>query len=175
MQTDIINGNELSTYELAIYANLIVQHVSRRYSEFTNIAKLHRVTGCRIGEIFDPDRWNLDEFGIIRIKCEKGSLTRTHHAKELLIYTPHDFKLITQDMARLSKFQYCRLFADAVKSCNLYRSYVAGLGSFSTHFFRHVKVKELNKSGMEIDQIANYIGEAKIANVKFYLNSRFYD
>jgi hypothetical protein len=165
---------ELSVSELGTYADEIIRHVSRYRPEYAGLVRLQRKAGNRINEMFQPDRWSFPRSGNVQIKPQKGNATRIVSLSELGFASMEAMQPVLNDMARLPKGQYERAFSLAVKDLGLWRLYESGFTHPSTHFFRHLRIKELKSENYDLDFIANWIGEKNLDNLNYYLDSKFF-
>lgn len=164
----------LSVAELQTYADAIIQNVERYRPEYARLVRLQRAAGNRIQEMFEPDRWTFPRSGNVQIRPQKGNATRIIPLSDLGFVNEAAMQPVLADMARLPRGQYERAFSQAVKDNGLWRLYESGYTHPSTHFFRHLKIKELKSENFDNEFIANWIGEKNIDNLNYYLNSQFF-
>lgn len=164
----------LSVYELQLYASEIIAHISRYRPEYARLAQLQRNAGNRITEMFQPDRWSFPTSGNVQIRPQKRNATRVVALSALGYASVEAMKPVLADMSRLPKGQYERAFSAAVKDLGFWRLYESGFAHPSTHFFRHLKIKELKSENFDLEYIANWIGEKNVLNLNYYLESQFY-
>lgn len=164
----------LSTYQLSLLADEIVQAVSRYRPEFRNLLTLQRRIGCRVKELFQPERWKLLNDTTLQIDPQKGNATRIIQLPDIGYTTRADFAATLADIGRLPNRQYDRAISQEIQGKNLWRLYEDGFAHPSTHFFRHVKIKELSAQGYDNGYISMWIGEKNINNLDYYLNSKFF-
>ena len=164
----------LSVTELEAYAEAIIQHVEKYRPEYSNLVRLQRNAGCRITELFQPDRWSFPRSGNVQIKPQKGNATRVVSLSDLGFANVEAMAPVLADMERLPKGQYERAFSKAVTDVGIWRLYDSGFTHPSTHFFRHLKIKELKNENFDLEFIANWIGEKNVLNLNYYLESQFF-
>lgn len=164
----------LSVSELQLYADQIIAHVERYRPEYANLVHLQRNAGNRINEMFQPERWTFPTTASVQIKPQKGNATRVVALNALGFANAAAMQATLADMARLPKGQYERAFSKAVHDVGLWRLYESGFTHPSTHFFRHLKIKELKSENFDLEFIANWIGEKKVENLNYYLDSQFF-
>ena len=164
----------LSVTELEVYAEAIIQHVEQYRPEYSNLVRLQRNAGCRINEIFQPERWSFPRSGNVQIRPQKGNATRVVALSELGFANAQAMQPVLADMGRLPKGQYERAFSKAVTDVGLWRLYDSGFTHPSTHFFRHLKIKELKNENFDLEFIANWIGEKNVLNLNYYIESQFF-
>lgn len=164
----------LSVTELRLYADFIIADVDKTRPEYSRIVRLQRNAGTRINEVFQPDRWTFPRSGNVQIRPQKGNATRVLSLSDLGFASAEAMQPVLADMARLPKGQYERAFSAAVKACGLWRLYESGFTHPSSHFFRHLKIKELKSENFDLEYIANWIGEKNIDNLNYYLDSQFF-
>jgi len=169
-----LSASPLQLYQLNLFANEILAYFESSRPEFLALATLQRACGCRINELFQPFRWTPVSDYAIRIEPQKGNAIRTLTTDELGFRDIAAMASVFADMERLPKTQYERCFARAVADSGLWRLYESGFAHPSSHFFRHLKVKNLADENFSIEQIATYIGEKNTKNLDYYLNSQFY-
>lgn len=164
----------LSVLQLSILADEIVVQLSIYRPEFANLARLQRAIGCRVTELFARSRWEVIEKKKLRLEPQKGNAVRILDLSEIGYRTATDFTNTLNDIGRLPNRQYDRAFAAIVRQKQIWRLYENGFAHPSTHFFRHVKIKELAAAGYDRGYIATWIGEKNPANLDYYLNSEYY-
>lgn len=173
--TPELESNEpLSTWQLSIIADNICDAISAYRPEFTHIVHLHRNSGCRVKELFQPTRWKVVSNISLQLTPQKRNAVRNLRFADIGVASAAAFEPILADMARLPLRQYERAFSLAVKDACIYRLYDNGFALPSTHMFRHIKIKELEKSGMEKESIATWIGEKNLQSLDYYLGSKFF-
>ena len=169
-----LTEDPLPVTELQIFADTITQNVERYRPEYTNIIHLQRNAGCRITELFQPERWSFPTTGNVQIRPQKGNATRVVSLSDLGFASVVEMAPVLADMQRLPKGQYERAFSRAVHEAGLWRLYDSGFTHPSTHFFRHLKIKLLKSENFDLEYIANWIGEKNIDNLNYYLNSKYF-
>lgn len=171
----VIESNKpLSTSQLSLIAEDICEEIIRYRPEFSRIVRLHRNSGCRVKELFQPTRWKVESTISILVYPQKGNAVRNLRFVDIGVHDAAAFVPILADMARLPLRQYERAFSAAVRGAGLYRLYDNGFATPSTHMFRHVKIKELSTQGWDNDRIASWIGEKNTQNLDYYLNSQYF-
>lgn len=173
-EVELLNVEPLKLYQLNLYADEIRQKIETYRPEFINIVRLHRNAGCRVHELFDPKRWISVSSSMLQIQPQKGNATRILPFVDIGFANANDFMRTYKDMGRLPQRQYERVFSSVVKEIGLWRLYDNGFARPSTHFFRHMKIKELFLQGFSKDYIAAWIGEKVVNNLDYYLNSAYY-
>lgn len=169
-----LTDQPLSVSQLGTYASAIIDYVERWRPEYSNLVRLQRNAGNRINEMFEPERWTFPTTGAVQIRPQKGNATRVVALADLGFPSVAAMQPILADMARLPKGQYERAFAQAVKEIGLWRLYESGYTHPSTHFFRHLRIKELKSENFDVEFISNWIGEKNVRNLDYYLNSQFF-
>lgn len=171
----IIQSNEpLTVEELSFVADEIAETIRQYRPEFANLVRLHRQSGCRVKELFQPTRWKVVSNVSLQLTPQKRNAVRNLRFADIGVASAAAFEPILADMARLPLRQYERAFSLAVHDACIYRLYENGFASPSTHMFRHIKIKELAKSGMEKESIATWIGEKNPQSLDYYLESKFF-
>lgn len=170
----LINSEPLSVMQLSLIADEIVQKIESFRPEFANIVHLHRNAGCRVHELFDAKRWAAASNTMLQVQPQKGNAMRLLPFVDIGFANAAAFVPTHQDMGRLPERQYERVFSATVHDLGLWRLYEDGFARPSTHFFRHVKIKELFAQGCEMEYIAAWIGEKRVENLDYYLNSVYY-
>lgn len=169
-----LSSSPLTPAELQLFADFIIGHVDRYRPEYSNLARLQRASGCRITELFQPERWSFPRSGNVQIRPQKGNATRVVSLNDLGYDSAEAMNPVLADMARLPKGQYERVFSQAVKEAGLWRLYESGFTHPSTHFFRHLKIKLLKSENFDTEFIANWIGEKNVLNLNYYFDSQFF-
>ena len=173
-EANIISFEPLPLYQLSALADEIVQAVSRCRPEFALLVKLQRDCGCRIQELFQPNRWTRVTIKRVQIQPQKGNAARVLEMTEIGIPNSDTFDNIKADMERLPNRQYERAVKAEILARGIWRLYDNGFAHPSTHMFRHIKIQELAAAGNDKAYIANWIGEKSEDNLDYYLNSRYY-
>ncbi|MBR5594608.1 MAG: hypothetical protein IKS96_02700 [Fibrobacter sp.] len=171
---ELISNEPLSVIQLSLLANEIRDNMVSYRPEFANLIKLHRNAGCRVNELFEPERWNSKSTSMLQVQPQKHNAMRLLQYVDIGYTDSRDFEATHMDMSRLPKRQYERMFSIIVRDMNLWRLYKDGFARPSTHFFRHVKIKELYNQGQQKEFIASWIGEKKVENLDYYLNSTYF-
>lgn len=169
-----LSSMPLGVVTLGVYADHIIASIDKYRPEYSRLVRLQRKAGNRINEMFEPDRWSFPRSGNVQIRPQKGNATRVVALTDLGFPSMEAMQPVLADMARLPKGQYERAFSIAVKDLGLWRLYESGFTHPSTHFFRHLRIKELKFEGYDEEYIANWIGEKKIDNLEYYLGSQFF-
>lgn len=164
----------LSILQLSIIAEDIISDFVRLRPEFASLVKLQRNAGTRVTELFRPTMWKVISSTQVQLEPQKRNATRILNFSDIGITSRGQFEAILTDMARLPKRQYERFFATCVQKQNLWRLYDEGYLHPSTHFLRHLKIKELATNGYDTNYIATWIGEKNPDNLNYYLNSQFF-
>lgn len=173
-EVTLISSQPLSMLQLSIIADEIRDSLSAYRPEFANLARLHRNVGCRVQELFDQNRWRVLSNYTIQIDPQKGNANRILQLTDIGFADASQFSATLADIGRLPKRQYDRAFAQIIREKALWRLYEDGFAHPSTHFFRHVKIKELAAQGFDKGYIATWIGEKNIDNLEYYLNSAYF-
>lgn len=168
------SSEPLLTYQLALIADEIRDNLALYRPEFTNLANLHRNAGCRVKELFEPDRWKVIGTNTLQIQPQKGNALRVIPLSDLGYTSSGQFEIVLDDIARLPLRQYERAFTEMVQAAGLWRLYEDGFARPGTHLFRHVKIKELSLQGYDNSYIATWIGEKNVQNLDYYLFSQFF-
>lgn len=171
---DLLSSEPLSLYQLSLVADEILSDMCAYRPEFANLARLQRAAGCRVQELFQPDRWTFVSSSVVQLQPQKRNALRILQLSEIGYADNDKFTPTLADMGRLPSRQYERAFAYIVASNGLWRLYEDGFAHPSTHLFRHVKIQELAAQGMSKEYIATWIGEKSPANLDYYLNSLYY-
>lgn len=173
-EISLISSEPLTLLQLSIIADEIRDDLTAYRPEFANLAKLHRNIGCRVQELFDKDRWRVLSNYSLQVEPQKGNANRIVQLQDIGYTDASEFASSLADIGRLPKRQYDRAFAQIVKEKHLWRLYEDGFAHPSTHFFRHVKIKELDALSYDRGYIATWIGEKNIDNLDYYLQSEYY-
>lgn len=169
-----LTSQPLSVAELGVYASEIIAIIERYRPEYANLVNLQRRAGNRIQEMFEPSRWTFPTSANVQIKPQKGNATRVVALSDLGFSSAEAMASTMADMARLPRGQYERAISQAVREVGLWRLYDSGYTHPSTHFFRHLKIKELKSQNFDLEFIANWIGEKNVLNLNYYLDSQFF-
>ena len=164
----------LTVSELTIMADNILDTLCAYRPEFERLVRLHRNTGCRYQELFQSDRWTLIGTTSVQVQPQKGNASRLLQLSSIGVENAVVMGQIKDDMDRLPSRQYDRAFSLIVHQQGLWRLYEEGFAHPSTHFFRHVKIKELAAQGRDKSYIASWIGEKSEDNLDYYLSSHYY-
>lgn len=170
----LINSKALTIDALSLIADEICDFIANYRPEFSNLVHLHRQSGCRVKELFQPTRWKVESTASVLVYPQKRNAVRNLRFVDIGVHDAAAFVPILADMARLPLRQYERAFSAAVRGAGLYRLYDNGFATPSTHMFRHVKIKELSAQGWDKERIASWIGEKNTQNLDYYLNSQYF-
>lgn len=173
-EVELVNSSPLSVIQLSLLADEVVQKIEIYRPEFANIVRLHRNAGCRVHELFDAERWSATSNTMLQVQPQKGNALRLLPFADIGFRDAAEFVPTLQDMSRLPERQYERVFSETVRDLGLWRLYEDGFARPSTHFFRHMKIKELFSQGFDKEYIATWIGEKKVENLDYYINSAYY-
>lgn len=173
-ETALLSNEPLSHYQLSLVADEILTELIRYRPEFCNLATLQRNAGCRIQELFQPERWQIVSQNVVQVQPQKGNALRVLQLSDIGFPNADSFAPSHADMARLPNRQYERAFSFVVRQKGLWRLYEDGFARPSTHLFRHVKIKELAAQGYDKAYIATWIGEKNVDNLDYYLNSQYF-
>lgn len=169
-----LSVDPLGVYTLGLYANSIIEFIDRYRPEYSRLVRLQRNAGNRITEMFQPERWSFPRSGNVQIQPQKGNATRVVSLRDIGFDNAAAMQPVLADMGRLPKGQYERAFSKAVQEVGLWRLYDSGFTHPSTHFFRHLKIKELKSENFSSEFIANWIGEKQVSNLDYYFGSKFF-
>ena len=170
----LLNSEPLTVMQLSLLADEVAQKIEIYRPEFANIVRLHRNAGCRVHELFDAERWSATSNTMLQVQPQKGNAMRLLPFADIGFRDADAFVATYSDMKRLPERQYERAFSSVVRDLGLWRLYEDGFARPSTHFFRHMKIKELYAQGFEKEYIAAWIGEKKVENLDYYLNSTYF-
>ena len=173
-EIELLQSEPLSVMQLWLFADDIRQKIESYRPEFANIVRLHRNAGCRVHELFDASRWTALSNTMVQVQPQKGNALRLLPFADIGFANAAEFVPTHQDMSRLPERQYERVFSETVRDLGLWRLYEDGFARPSTHFFRHMKIKELFAQGYEKEFIAVWIGEKNVNNLDYYLNSSYF-
>lgn len=173
-QPQNISLEPLSVLQLSLLCDEIVADMCIYRPEFANLVHLHRNAGCRVKELFHPQRWETVGNNTLQVQPQKHNALRILQLADIGFTDADQFAATFADMQRLPYRQYERAFKLIVRTKNLWRLYEDGYAQPSTHLFRHVKIKELAAQGHDPEYIATWIGEKKVENLDYYLNSKYY-
>lgn len=173
-EISLLNDQPLTLFQLSIIADEIRDSLTAFRPEFANLARLHRAVGCRVQELFDNKRWRVLSPYSLQIEPQKGNANRIIQFQEIGYTDATEFAATLADIGRLPKRQYDRSFAEIVRQKHLFRHYENGYAHPSTHYFRHIKIKELAAQGYDRGYIATWIGEKNVDNLDYYLQSVYY-
>lgn len=169
-----LSSEPLTLSQLNMFADEILAFFQQSRPEFLALAQLQRNSGCRINELFQRERWTILTDSILKVEPQKGNASRIIPVSDLGFVSVSAMASLFLDMTRLPKTQYERCFSRAVDSVGLWRHYEFGFTGPSSHFFRHLKVKNMAAQNFSVEQIGTYIGEKNLDNLNYYFNSQFY-
>lgn len=164
----------LEVYQLNNIAMEILDYIRKYRNDYYNLATLQYDCGCRINELFQRERWTTINQSTIQIQPQKGNGLRVLSISDLHYRNADALQCVFADMQRLPKGQYERCFSSAVDFVGLWRLYKDGFARPSTHFFRHLKVKNMALQNFSLLEIGGYIGEKNLDNLNYYLDSKFF-
>lgn len=164
----------LSTLQLSLIADELAEDLAAYRPEFTRLVNLQRRCGCRVTELFQPARWQMQSAYVLHVQPQKGNALRVLQLPDIGFADAAAFAATLADMGRLPNRQYERAVSYVVAQKKLWRLYEDGFARPSTHLFRHVKIKEMAARGYDKTYIATWIGEKNADNLDYYLNSRYF-
>lgn len=173
-QPTLISTNPLSVLQLSLICNEIADEMSNYRPEFANLIRLQRNCGCRVKELFQPERWQVVNDNVLQVQPQKRNALRILQLQEIGYSKASDFQPTLNDMRRLPFRQYERAFKLITANKGLWRLYEDGFAQPSTHLFRHVKIKELAAAGYDLPYIGTWIGEKNTDNLNYYLGSKYF-
>ena len=173
-ETNIISFEPLSLGQLLAVVDEIQAAMQRYRPEFSRLFGLQRNAGTRVAELFQPERWEIQNNRIVHVQPQKKNALRILNLADIGFKDSDAFQAVIVDMQRLPKKQYERAFAKVVENEGLWRLYDNGYLHPSTHLLRHVKIQQLAAEGWTKEAIASWIGEKNPDNLDYYLNSRYY-
>lgn len=173
-QPTLISSEPLSVLQLSMISNEIANEMKSYRPEFANLIRLHRNTGCRVKELFQPERWEIVSDRMLQVQPQKGNALRVLQLHDIGFENADAFQPTLNDMRRLPFRQYERAFKLITLNKGLWRLYDDGFAQPSTHLFRHVKIKEMHAAGYALPFIGTWIGEKNIDNLNYYINSRYF-
>lgn len=173
-QPTLISSEPLSVLQLSMISNEIADEMKSYRPEFANLIRLHRNTGCRVKELFQPERWEIVSDRMLQVQPQKGNALRVLQLHDIGFENADAFQPTLNDMRRLPFRQYERAFKLITLNKGLWRLYDDGFAQPSTHLFRHVKIKEMHAAGYALPFIGTWIGEKNIDNLNYYINSRYF-
>lgn len=169
-----LSSTPLTLTELQVLASDLVDYVTRYRPEYSLIAQTQRYIGSRIGEMFQPARWSMVSNNVIHLQPQKGNALRVLSLSEVGLGSVVQYNRLINDMTRLPRGQYANIMAAAMRDFGIYRLGELGFVRPSSHFFRHLKVKELNDGGQNLEYISTWIGERNADNLNYYLDSQYF-
>lgn len=173
-ETTIVSFQSLTPLQLGLVADSIVERLCQYRPEFSNLVRLHRACGCRVQELFEPERWLLISNSKLQVTPQKRNAVRLLQLADIGFADAAAFQYTYNDMGRLPKRQYERAFSYCIAEEGLWRLYDNGYAHPSTHFLRHVKIKELAAQGLPLESVATWIGEKRVENLDYYLESLYF-
>lgn len=172
--TNIISFEPLSLGQLFTVVDEIQAAMQVYRPEFSRLFGLQRNAGTRVAELFQPERWVIQNNRVVHLQPQKKNAMRILNLTDIGFEDADAFQAVVVDMQRLPKRQYERAFAKVVEDEGLWRLYDNGYLHPSTHLLRHVKIQQLAAEGWSKEAIATWIGEKNTDNLDYYLNSRYY-
>ena len=173
-QTTIISFEPLSLPQLQSVVSEIIAAMYQYRPEFSRLIWLQRRAGTRVTELFQPNRWEIQNNNVVYCTPQKKNALRVLNFIDIGFKDADEFQLVVADMRRLPQRQYERAFAKIVADAGLWRLYNDGYLHPSTHLLRHLRIKELAAEGQPKSFIASWIGEKNEDNLDYYIGSQFY-
>lgn len=137
------------------------------FEELREAFKLLRLTGCRIQEIFEIERWSIISGYHVQVLPQKGNTNRS------IILNPNFDNFLeaieNQYKPFLSRtsFQLQNLFY----KINPYGKLYSDTKEITNYFFRYLFIRELYETGLTFQQIADAMGYTSTTSVHNYLNA----
>lgn len=173
-EAGLISFEPLSLPQLQLLVAELIANMCQHRPEFSYLLALQRNAGTRVNELFQPERWEIQNDRVVHVQPQKKNALRVLNFADIGFADADEFRVVMADMARLPKRQYERAFASEVAAIGLWRSYENGFTHPSTHLLRHLRIKELAADGVSIEYIGTWIGEKNLDNLQYYLGSRFF-
>ena len=173
-EPQLISFEPLTLDQLQMLVAELLANMCQYRPEFSRLLSLQRYAGTRVNELFQPERWEIQNDRVVHVQPQKKNALRVLNFADIGIQDAEEFQIVAADMQRLPKRQYERAFSKEVESLGLWREYENGFTHPSTHLLRHLKIKELAANGASIEYIGSWIGEKNLDNLNYYLDSRFF-
>ena len=170
----LISFEPLSLPQLQTVVEEIIDDMCRYRPEFRRLIWLQRRAGTRVTELFQPERWEIQNNNVVYCTPQKRNALRVLNFVDIGFHDADEFRFVLADMRRLPQRQYERAFSKIVADTGLWRLYEDGYLHPSTHLLRHLRIKELAAEGQPKSFIASWIGEKNEDNLDYYIGSQFY-
>jgi hypothetical protein len=128
---------------------------------------LLRLTGCRIQEIFDIERWSVVSGYYLVFTPQKGNNARY---VTLDSSVQNFINAVTGQYKPFLGRTYSQL-QNLFQRINPYGKLYSGTKEITNYFFRYLYVRELFEDGLTVTQIANMMGYTSDQAVSNYLNA----
>jgi hypothetical protein len=164
----MIKKNTLDLAGITAKCDYLVNANLPYYQQFNEAFVVLRLTGCRVSELFEIDRWSHLGDDVYSLQPQKGNTLRVVQ----LNTDCSDFQAAIQNQVKpfggLTKYQLYNVY-DRVKGWDLLQS---GEKDISLYVFRYRYTKQLYADGYDVPTIAAMLGYTNTLTVQSYLLAR---
>lgn len=138
------------------------------YQQFNEAFVVLKLTGCRVSELFEIERWSWLGDDVYSLQPQKGNTLRVVQ----LNTDCSDFQYAVQNQVKpfggLTKYQLYNIY-DSIKGWD---KLLSGDKDISLYVFRYRYTKQLYADGYDVQTIAAMMGYTNVATVQSYLVAR---
>lgn len=137
------------------------------FEQFRETFKLLKLTGCRISELFEINRWSIQTGYHVTLQPQKGNNIRYLTLGPDFGHFLTAIENQTKPFLGLTVWQFWNLF----NRINPYGSIYSDTKEITAYLFRYLYVRTLLEDGLTVAQIANQMGYTSEAAVHNYLDA----
>lgn len=140
------------------------------YPVVKDVLELLLISGCRINDVLEFNRWSVVDGTKIKLKPEKNNNDRLFEESQL---TSLWFNSVQNNVDLFFDINYSKVVYELKKKFDKYyfMSYNKRLLS---HIFRHNYAKQLKLNGSTDLEIKNLMGEKKLSSAQNYIYSQIF-
>jgi hypothetical protein len=135
------------------------------YQQFNEAFMVLKLTGCRVSELFEIERWSWLGDEIYSFQPQKGNTVRTVQLTIECVDFQNAIKGQYKPFGGLTKYQLYNIY-DQVKGWD---KLLSGDKDISLYVFRYRFAKQLYQDGYDVFTIASMMGYTNVTTVQSYL------
>jgi len=135
------------------------------YDQFSEAFLVLKLTGCRVSELFEIERWSWLGDEIYCFQPQKGNTVRTVQLNSECADFQNAIQNQTKPFGGLTKYQLYNVY-DRIKGWD---KLLSGDKDISFYIFRYRFAKQLYADGYDVFTIASMMGYTNVATVQSYL------
>ena len=157
--------NTLDLAGITAKCDYLVNAALPYYSQFSEAFMVLKLTGCRVSELFEIDRWSWLGDEIFSFQPQKGNTVRTVQLNSECSDFQDAIKGQYRPFGGLTKYQLYNVY-DRIKGWD---KLLSGEKDISFYVFRYRYAKQLYADNYDVYTIASMMGYTNVATVQSYL------